>query len=245
MRPNCSDGPALRRGRADDPLSRRAVPVAGRVASAHDRCLAAVRSQRSSWRPRRERTPPRCRRRTLVTTPGSEAACEEVRELVAAALGEELDDAGHPLEVAARRIHEDLVVMERRNGAWVMTAGVVCFPTRWRPSEKIGRTMAAIHEPVPRYDDIATAVDRFSTVSNRAAWRGGRIGRWSATQRCGLRPTIAKPLDRFPPIPTVTCCCESSDRPCGASNAPRMRSCSPSAFIGGHSVRCSERSIRR
>ena len=51
--------------------------------------------------------------------------------------------------------------MERRNGAWVMTAGVVCFPTRWRPSEKIGRTMAAIHEPVPRYDDIATAVDRF------------------------------------------------------------------------------------
>ena len=56
--------------------------------------------------------------------------------------------AGHPLEVAARRIHEDLVVMERRNGAWVMTAGVVSS-TRWRPSEKIGRMMAVIHEPVP------------------------------------------------------------------------------------------------
>ena len=27
------------------------------------------------------------------------------------------------------------------NGAWVMTAEVVCFPP-WRPSEKIGRTMA-------------------------------------------------------------------------------------------------------
>ena len=54
MRPNCSDGPALRRGRADDPLSRRAVPVAGCVASAHGRCLAAVRSRRSSRRPRRE-----------------------------------------------------------------------------------------------------------------------------------------------------------------------------------------------
>lgn len=121
----------------------------------------------------------------LVTTPGSEAACEEVRELVAAALGEDLDDAGHPLEVAARRIHEDLVVMERRNGAWVMTAGVVCFPTRWRPSEKIGRTMAAIHEPVPRYDDIATAVDRFfdRLQPGRLAWRAN----WSVVGDAALR----------------------------------------------------------
>ena len=65
MRPDCSDGPALRRGRADDALSRRAVPVAGCVAGAHDRCLAAVRSRRSSWRSRREGTPPRCRRRRV------------------------------------------------------------------------------------------------------------------------------------------------------------------------------------
>ena len=121
----------------------------------------------------------------LVTTPGSEAACEEVRELVAAALGEELGGSGHPLEVAARRIHEDLVVMERRNGAWVMTAGVVCFPTRWRPSEKIGRTMAAIHEPVPRYDDIATAVDRFfdRLQPGRLAWRAN----WSVVGDAALR----------------------------------------------------------
>ena len=35
--------------------------------------------------------------------------------------------------------------------------------------------MAAIHEPVPRYDDIATAVDRFSTVSNRVAGVAGEL----------------------------------------------------------------------
>jgi len=121
----------------------------------------------------------------LVITPGSEAACEEVRELIADAVGEELEGPGHPLEVAARRIHEDLVVMERRNGAWVMTAGVVCFPTRWRPAEKIGRTMAVIHEPVPRYDDIATAVDRFfdRLQPGRLAWRAN----WSVVGDAALR----------------------------------------------------------
>jgi hypothetical protein len=87
--------------------------------------------------------------------------------------------------VAARRIHEDLVVMERRDGAWVMTAGVVCFPTRWRPSEKIGHTMAVIHEPVPRYDDIATAVDRFfdRLQPGRLAWRAN----WSVVGDAALR----------------------------------------------------------
>ena len=124
--------------------------------------------------------------------------------------------------------------MERRNGAWVMTAGVVCFPTRWRPSEKIGRTMAAIHEPVPRYDDIATAVDRFFDRLHRAAWRGGRIGRWSATQHCSLRPTIAKPLERFDPDRDLLL--QVEQQTCGALNTLRMRSCSPSAFISGRSV---------
>ena len=195
MRPDCSDGPAF--AEVVPTTLFHAEPFRWRVASQrHERCLAAVRSRRSSWRPAEERlslpaparwSPRRGRKRR-----------EEVRELVAAALGEELDDAGHPLEVAARRIHEDLVVMERRNGAWVMTAGVVCFPTRWRPSEKIGRTMAAIHEPVPRYDDIATAVDRFfdRLQPGRLAWRAN----WSVVGDAALRLEAddRQALARFP-----------------------------------------------
>lgn len=122
----------------------------------------------------------------MVITDGSEPACAEVRDLIAAAIGEPLADiVGHPLEVAARRVHEDLVVMEKRDGAWVMTAGVVCFPTRWSPAEKIGRSMAAIHAPVPRYDDIATAVDRlFDRLQpGRLAWRPN----WSVVGDPSLR----------------------------------------------------------
>lgn len=122
----------------------------------------------------------------LVVTPGSEAAAREVRDLVADLVGESLDDPEHhPLEAAARRVHEDLVVMERRDGAWVMTAGVVCFPTRWSPAEKIGQSMAAIHDPVPRYDDIAGAVDRFfdRLQPGRLAWRAN----WSVVGDAALR----------------------------------------------------------
>ena len=122
----------------------------------------------------------------FVVTDGSEAACLEVRDLVADAIGQPLADlAGHPLEVAARRVHEDLVVMEKRDGAWMMTAGVVCFPTRWSPSDKIGRSMATIHDPVPRYGDIAAAVDRlFDRLQpGRIAWRPN----WSVVGDSSLR----------------------------------------------------------
>ena len=43
-----------------------------------------------------------------------------------------------------------------------MAAGVVCFPSHWSPSEKLGLPVAAIHGPVPRYaDELRHRVDRF------------------------------------------------------------------------------------
>ncbi|MEM8706470.1 MAG: DUF3445 domain-containing protein [Actinomycetota bacterium] len=122
----------------------------------------------------------------FVTTPGSEAACAEVHDLVAVACGgQRLDPDVHPLLAAALRIHEDLVVMEKRDGAWTMTAGVVCFPTRWSPAEKVGKPMAAIHEPVPRYDEIGEAVERlFDRLQpGRIAWRPN----WSVVGESALR----------------------------------------------------------
>lgn len=121
-----------------------------------------------------------------VVTPGSEAACLETRDLVAAAVGVDLSaEAGHPLEVAARHVHEDLVIMEKRDGEWTMTAGVVCFPTRWSPAEKLGQPMAAIHEPVPRYEEIGATVDRFfdRLRPGVVAWRPN----WSVVGESSLR----------------------------------------------------------
>jgi hypothetical protein len=44
----------------------------------------------------------------------------------------------------------------------IFTAGVLCFPSRWRMHEKLGRPLAAVHERVPIYPDrLARPVDRF------------------------------------------------------------------------------------
>ncbi len=71
-----------------------------------------------------------------------------------------LDDPGrHPLEVAGRLVQEDLCLLTPQG---VLEAAVLCFPTRWRLAEKIGRPLAAIHAPVPGYEArLARPMDRF------------------------------------------------------------------------------------
>jgi hypothetical protein len=73
------------------------------------------------------------------------------------------DDPGaHPLEVAGRRTQEDLVVMVPHDGRYHLDAAVLCFPSHWRLSDKLGGSAAAIHGPVPGYDtELSDRVDRF------------------------------------------------------------------------------------
>ncbi|MEM7242430.1 MAG: DUF3445 domain-containing protein [Pseudomonadota bacterium] len=59
----------------------------------------------------------------------------------------------HPLVIAARLVQNDLVIMERQGDADVLSAAVLCFPASWSLSEKLGRDMGGIHEPVSDYDD--------------------------------------------------------------------------------------------
>jgi hypothetical protein len=68
-----------------------------------------------------------------------------------------------PLIVAAQLVQEDLCIVEPDDaGNIVLTAGVVCFPSRWRLREKIGRPLPLVHERVPFYGDkLARPVDRF------------------------------------------------------------------------------------
>lgn len=119
----------------------------------------------------------------VATIPGSQAGGSEVLGLVVEHLaqrglvsrkgdtvvdlesGKVTDVAGlHPLDAASRLVGEDLCLMEpgasARSG-YVLTAASVCFPSRWRLSEKIGTSMAAIHSPVAHYDRISDATDRF------------------------------------------------------------------------------------
>ena len=53
-----------------------------------------------------------------------------------------------PLVVAARLVQNDLVIMQREDVGDRFTAAVLCFPASWSLSEKLGRNMEGIHEPV-------------------------------------------------------------------------------------------------
>jgi hypothetical protein len=71
---------------------------------------------------------------------------------------EEID----PLELAGRLVQEDLCLIQNSEDGPVFTAAVLCFPSRWRLMDKIGKPLSAVHQPVPLYADrLARPVDRF------------------------------------------------------------------------------------
>jgi hypothetical protein len=47
------------------------------------------------------------------------------------------------------------------SGLYRLTAGCVCFPSRWRLADKAGHPINDIHIPVPTYDDrLAPGMNR-------------------------------------------------------------------------------------
>jgi hypothetical protein len=67
-----------------------------------------------------------------------------------------------PLELAGRLVQDDLCVIQNGDDGPVFTSAVLCFPSGWRLLDKLGKPLAAVHEPVPGYADrLARPVDRF------------------------------------------------------------------------------------
>ena len=80
----------------------------------------------------------------------------------------------HPLVAASRLVADDLCIMQRSNDAWRLTGAVVCFPSRWSLSSKLGASLDDIHSPVPLYDRDLAAPTRqfFERLSvERPVWR--------------------------------------------------------------------------
>ena len=94
---------------------------------------------------------------------GSEEACEEVATGVFTSLQREpTHESGlDALVDAALNVADDLcVLLPDEKGVPRLVAAVLCSPNRWRLAEKIGGTMASIHEPVARYvDDLDSPVN--------------------------------------------------------------------------------------
>ena len=62
-------------------------------------------------------------------------------------------------------MQEDLCLLEPGPAGPVLSAAVLCFPTRWRLAEKLGRPIGAIHGPVPFFAErLAGPVERFMAL---------------------------------------------------------------------------------
>ncbi len=83
-------------------------------------------------------------------------------------------DRARPLLTLGRLVQEDLCLMERDGLKYALTGGILCFPASWTLTQKIGRPLTGIHEPVPVYDaDIARRVARmFDAIRpDQPLWR--------------------------------------------------------------------------
>jgi dimethylamine monooxygenase subunit A len=109
-----------------------------------------------------------------VDSPVVAAASREVLALVRTATGTRPDPALHPLDAAGRLVQEDLCLLVERDGAPHLDAASLCFPSYWRLRDKLGRPLAAVHEPVAHYaEELADRVDRFLARlrPDRPVWR--------------------------------------------------------------------------
>ncbi len=106
----------------------------------------------------------------LADTPGAEAACAELRAMLAAHLAIHwpgwTPPAGsadaHPLAEICAWVADDFCLLRGGPEGPVLIAAILCFPSRWRLAEKIGRPLIAIHAPVPTYaETLGRPVDRF------------------------------------------------------------------------------------
>ncbi|MBP7243031.1 DUF3445 domain-containing protein [Amaricoccus sp.] len=112
--------------------------------------------------------------------PGAEAAAAELHDLVLAHLdaapgyaqapgavlrpdGVRVPLDGPPLLVAGRLVQEDLCLLDKAEGEAEhrLVGAILCFPSNWTLSQKIGRTLGRIHVPIESYDaGIARRVQR-------------------------------------------------------------------------------------
>lgn len=108
--------------------------------------------------------------------PEGAAPVRELMERLCAHLGVEKPAQSDLLRAIGHLVTEDfcLLLADKASGEYRLVAAVLCFPSRWLLSEKLGRPLTAIHDPVPDYDGtMARRVNRvFETLrEGRALFR--------------------------------------------------------------------------
>lgn len=138
--------------------------------------------------------------------PGAEAACSEVAELAGAAdrastagfRGSMHDGSSAAADLAAAAVAQgdDLCVLASDPG-WPLVAGVVLFPSHWRLADKLGRPLAEVHRPVPRYP--TGQVDRFldRLPPGPAVWRRNLLVHRDAELHAPAPTAADVPVERW------------------------------------------------
>lgn len=115
----------------------------------------------------------------LAMQPQAEEAAKELLQLVVDTLSKRADftvsderivrpdgvsvalSGASPLETLSRLVQEDFAILIKGQGEHILRGALICFPASWKLSEKIGRPLSTIHEPVESYSsDIGKRVQR-------------------------------------------------------------------------------------
>lgn len=89
---------------------------------------------------------------------GSRPGQAEVAALVAEAIGHPIDATGRPpLYAAARAVADDLCLMEKRDGAWRLSALSLSAGSFFTAGEVIGRSLSELHRPVTGFQETLLA----------------------------------------------------------------------------------------
>lgn len=139
-------------------------------------------------------------------TEGSRPGQAEAASLVTGALGlRTRPDLRPPLLVAARRVPDDLVLMERKAGDWSVSALSLSAGSFFTADEALGRDLATLHGPVPGFADrflvrvrrIFDNLPAEDIVERRnwsvVAWRGLYAPEASEARRRALRQRPRQP----------------------------------------------------
>ncbi len=106
----------------------------------------------------------------------------------------------HPLDAAGRSVQEDLCLMERRANGWHLSAASLCFPSRWRLSDKLNQHMARMHAPVVDYQaQLEQRVDVLFDRLRQPVWRRNWFVHGDPTLFQPVRP------DTEPVVPKGRC----------------------------------------
>jgi hypothetical protein len=94
-----------------------------------------------------------------------------------------------PLVAASLLVQEDLILMRKGENGWRLAAGSLCFPSSWSLTEKFGKPLHEIHDPVPDFGQGTRMNELINRMFDKLAQP---VLRWNWSLQAG--PDLYHPL---------------------------------------------------